>query len=65
MASNLTRFDPFTELSRWSPMRTLDDMFRDIAPRGMMQEMQAPTIGVEVSETDKDYTVRAEIPGVK
>lgn len=65
MASNLTRFDPFTELSRWSPMRTLDEMFRDIAPRGMMQEMQAPTIGVEVSETDKDYTVRAEIPGVK
>lgn len=65
MASNITRFDPFAELARWSPMRGIDEMFRDLAPRGMMREMQEPTIGVEVSETDKDYTVRAEIPGVK
>jgi HSP20 family protein len=65
MASNLTRFDPFGDLARWGPMRTLDDMLRDIAPRGMLHEMQAPTIGVDVSETEQSYTVRAEIPGVK
>lgn len=59
MASNLTRFDPFGTL------RSIDDMFRDIAPRSMLREMQEPSIGLEVSETDKDYTIRAEIPGVK
>jgi HSP20 family protein len=62
MASNLTRYDPFGDLARMAP-RAIDELFRELAPRGMMQN--EPTIGVEVSETDQAYTVRAEIPGVK
>lgn len=66
MASNLTRFDPFGDLTRWSPMSTLDELVRDIAPRWAMREMQGePMIGVDVAETEKGYTVRAPIPGVK
>jgi HSP20 family protein len=63
MASNLTRFDPFSDMTRLSPLRALDDMFRDLAPRAMAQA--EPMIGVEVSENDQAYMVRAEIPGVK
>ena len=67
MASNLTRFDPFGDLTRWSPMSTLDELVRDMAPRWAMREAQQgePMIGVDVTETEKDYTVRAHIPGVK
>jgi HSP20 family protein len=63
MASNLTRFDPFGEFARLGPQRMFDEMFRDLAPRGMLQN--EPMIGVEVSENDQAYTVKAEIPGVK
>jgi HSP20 family protein len=63
MASNLTRFDPFGDFARLAPLRAIDEMFRDLAPRGMMQN--EPTIGLEVSETDQAYLVKAEIPGVK
>jgi HSP20 family protein len=63
MASNLTRFDPFGDFARLAPLRALDDMFRELAPQGMAQE--APSIGLEVSETDQAYLVKAEIPGVK
>jgi HSP20 family protein len=63
MASNLTRFDPFGDIARMAPLRTIDELFRELAPRGMVQN--EPTIGVEVSESDQAYTVRAEIPGVK
>jgi HSP20 family protein len=63
MASNLTRFDPFGDFARLAPLRAFDEMFRDMAPRGMMQN--EPMIGLEVSETDQAYMVKAEIPGVK
>jgi HSP20 family protein len=65
MASNLTRYDPFGEISRMAPLRALDDLFRDMAPRGLREMQPEPTIGVEVSEDDQAYTVRAEIPGAK
>ncbi|MFL6672674.1 MAG: Hsp20/alpha crystallin family protein [Massilia sp.] len=66
MASNLTRFDPFGDFTRMSPLRAIDEMFRDMTPRGMGRDMQSqPMIGVDVTENDQAYTVRAEIPGVK
>lgn len=67
MASNVTRFDPFGDLTRWSPLSTFDELVRDMAPRWAMREMQQgePMIGLDVAETEKDYTVRAHIPGVK
>jgi HSP20 family protein len=65
MASNLTRFDPFGEITRMAPLRAIDELFRDMAPRGLREMQAEPTIGVEVSENDQAYTVRAEIPGAK
>jgi HSP20 family protein len=67
MASNLTRFDPFGAITRANPLHAFDEFFRDLAPGGMLRELaQAePTIGVEVTEDDQAYTVRAQIPGVK
>jgi HSP20 family protein len=66
MATSLTRFEPMSDLARLAPFRAMEDWLRDMAPRGALREMAAePMIGVEVSENDQAYTVRAEIPGVK
>lgn len=47
----------------------LDDMFPELVRRFMRPSQMNPDapgeIRVDVSETDKDYQVRAEIPGVK
>lgn len=65
MAGNITRFDPLSEFARLTPLRSIDEFFRELAPRGAMRDMQEPTLAVEVKENDQAYTVRAEIPGVK
>jgi HSP20 family protein len=67
MASNVTRFDPLSDLARMGPLRSLDELFRDLTPRSMLRELQQaePQINVEVTENDQAYMVRAEIPGAK
>jgi HSP20 family protein len=68
MASNVTRFDPLSDLARMSPLhRSLDELFRDLTPRSMLRELQQaePQINVEVMENDQAYIVRAEIPGAR
>lgn len=67
MASNLTRFEPFGDISRLHPLRTIDELFRELSPRGALRDLQQaePMINVEVTENEQTYTVRAEIPGVK
>jgi HSP20 family protein len=67
MASNVTRFDPLSDLARMSPLRSLDELFRDLTPRSMLRELQQaePQINVEVTENDQAYIIRAEIPGAK
>jgi HSP20 family protein len=67
MASNVTRFDPLSDIARLSPLRTLDDLFRDLTPRSMLRELQQnePMINVEVTENDQAYIIRAEIPGAR
>lgn len=62
--ANLTRYDPFREVSRFDPFRNLDDIFKGFMVRPVLSEME-PEIKMDVSEDDKAYTVRAEIPGVK
>ncbi len=62
--ANLTRYDPFRELTRFEPFRNFDDMFKGFMVRPVLSEME-PEIKMDVSEDDKAYTVRAEIPGVK
>lgn len=62
--ANLTRYDPFRDLARFEPFRNFDDMFKGFMVRPVMNEME-PEIKMDVSEDDKSYTVRAEIPGVR
>jgi HSP20 family protein len=64
MANNLTRFVPFSELTRLDPFRGLEEIFN--------QSMTGPRMGamgmtprMDVTETDQSYLVKAEIPGVK
>ncbi|MFI4939302.1 MAG: Hsp20/alpha crystallin family protein [Burkholderiales bacterium] len=65
MANNLMRFNPFSNISRFEPSG-FEDFFRDLRLMPALREFEAdPHIKVEVTESDKDYTVKADIPGVK
>ena len=65
MANNLTRFNPFGDLTRFEPWKNFDEIFKDfrLAPSWGSLEAE-PRIKIDVSETDKAYTVKADIPGV-
>jgi HSP20 family protein len=66
MANNLTRFDPFAEIARFEPFNGIEDWFRDFNLRPALRDWKVePRIKLDVSETETDYLVNAEIPGVK
>lgn len=63
---NITRFDPFKELVRIDPFGGFDDLFKGFMVRPVFEGMPTNTqFKLDVSEDDKDYTIKAEIPGVK
>ena len=62
--ANITRYDPFREITRFDPFRNFDDLFKGFLVRPVSRELE-PEIKMDVSEDDKAYTIRAEIPGVK
>jgi len=58
--ANLTRYNPLDD--------TFDDLFRGFFMRPVRMDLgtqQDVQIKMEVKENDKNYTVHAEIPGVK
>jgi HSP20 family protein len=62
--ANITRFDPFFELTRSNLFG--DDFFKGFSLRPVFgQQELTPEIRLDVSEDDKAYQVKAEIPGVK
>lgn len=64
--TNITRFEPFNELARLDPFSDLDNLFKGFMVRPVFQgSVAAPQMKLEVSEDDKAYTIKAEIPGVK
>ncbi len=65
MANNLMRVDPFRDIARFDPFRDIDELFRDLNPAVWRNVDQAPRMRMDVSETDKEYLVKAEIPGVQ
>lgn len=64
MANSLMRFDPFRDIARFDPFRDMDELFRDFSPPVFRQE-QTPRMRMDVTETETEYTVKAEIPGVQ
>jgi len=65
MAGNLTRFNPFNDVARFDPMRSIEEMMQEFGVTPWRGKESAPMIKMDVSETEKDYTVKAEIPGCK
>lgn len=63
--NNLTRFNPFNSPARFDPFRN-DDWLRSFWMSPLAGDMEAaPQIKINLTENDKSYSVRAEIPGVK
>lgn len=66
MANNLTPFDRFGDLTRFEPLRGLEDFFRDFHLKRALRDFEAaPLIKLDVSETEQAYSVKAELPGMK
>ncbi len=66
--TNLVQRSPFSgNIARFDPFCNLDDWFKDFGMRRptSMDMETIPTIKIDMTETDKNYTIRAEIPGVK
>jgi HSP20 family protein len=65
--NNITRYNPFTELSRLDPLFDLDDVMNKLMVRPLWREglEMEPQIKMDVKEADGQYVVKAEIPGVK
>jgi len=65
--NKITRYDPFSELARFDPFWDMDDVFNRFmlrpAVRGGMEV--EPQIKMDVKESNGDYMIKAEIPGVK
>jgi len=64
--ANITHWNPFKNLRRFDPAASpFDDLFRGFGVRPAWREMDmAPDVRIDVSEDDKAYHVKAEIPGV-
>ena len=64
--ANITRIDPFQELARFEPFRELESLSWPASLRKLFREVPAePTIKLDVTEDEKAYKVKAELPGVK
>jgi HSP20 family protein len=64
--TNVTRFEPLSELVSFSPFRSFDDFFRLPRVRSLLRDLPSePEMKMDVSEDDKAYHVKAEVAGVK
>jgi HSP20 family protein len=64
--SNITRIDPFKELARFEPFRDFEGFLGFPRLRRWINEASVePAIKLDVSEDEKAYRVKAELPGVK
>ena len=64
--ANITRFEPFGNLMNFDPFRSWDEFFRTPRMRSLTRDFPVePEIKMDVSEDEKAYHVKAEVPGVK
>ncbi len=71
MARQLTRLSPFSELTRFDPLRmdpfrSFEEAMRDFSLMPSLRGFEAePSIRLDVQESDQGYQVKADIPGAK
>src|SRR5450755_1325703 len=64
--ANITRFDPLSDLVSFAPFHNFEDYFRVPRMRSLVRDLPVgPEIKMDVSEDDKAYYVKAEVPGIK
>lgn len=63
--NQLTHWNPFKAMARVEPGSGLDQLFRDFGMRPFAAQFDVPDIRIDVSESDKAYTIKADIPGAK
>ncbi len=63
MNTRLTRFDPFTGVTRWS--ENLDQFFNDFWRKGAEGEASLLSPAIDVAENEAALTVSAELPGLE
>jgi HSP20 family protein len=65
MANSLMRGGPLRDIARFDPFRDIDELFRDFSPAVFRNADQGQRMRMDVSENEKEYIVKAEIPGVQ
>lgn|SRR5512135_3516197 len=61
----LAHWNPFKAIGRFDPTAGFEDMFRSLGVRPAWRSFEfTPEIRIDVSENDKSFQVKAEIPGV-
>jgi len=66
MANIIQRSPLFGDVARLNPFMDIDDWTNNFWMRPFSREMEtAPMIKIDLTENDKAYVVRAEVPGVK
>lgn len=63
--ATLTRWSPFKSLARMEQASPFDDFMRGMSLRPHWADLEAPEMRIDVTENEKVYAVKAEIPGVQ
>ncbi|WP_257389234.1 Hsp20/alpha crystallin family protein [Tahibacter caeni] len=61
--NSLSRWNPFKSAGQFDPIANVDELFRTLA-RPWRDADLAPDLRIDVSEDDKTYHVKADLPGV-
>lgn len=63
MSHHLKPFEPFADLMSFDPVRNIENMLRELRHPGQWRQ-DVPAIRLDVEETEQEYDIRADIPGV-
>jgi HSP20 family protein len=66
MANNLTRAGMPRDMTRFDPFQDMEELFREmsLSPSWRNRDTSS-SIRLDISEDEKNYTVKADLPGVK
>lgn len=63
--TNIARWNPVKAVTSFNPASTFEEMFRGLRSHPLWNEMEpSPLMRLDVSEDEKSFLVRAEIPGI-